>query len=201
MIPTTKNASDRELDSDHESDRDDDRANDRANDRDSALATRRHHREVARDEADRARPTVSARTAVMNLLARRDHSPLEIRRKLGERYSADEVESAIAIAQESGWLAPVDELASRVGRQLDMKKKGHRFIQNFLRQKGLPNLERNFETEVEKARAIVRSKLRLDASHEAATALPQETRIKAHRWLANRGFDDDVIRCVINEKY
>ncbi|MEO0437786.1 MAG: regulatory protein RecX [Pseudomonadota bacterium] len=39
--------------------------------------------------------TVTPRHAAMNLLARREHSLQELRRKLGSRYEADELESAL----------------------------------------------------------------------------------------------------------
>lgn len=127
----------------------------------------------------------------MDLLARRNHSELELRRKLADDYAEDDITDAIRIAQESGWMPPAEEIAERVAVELGRKKKGHRFINRFLRNKGLPPVAKDVDAEVEKACAIVHSKMKSEGPFD------REQQIKIWRLLANRGFDDDTIRRVI----
>jgi regulatory protein len=127
----------------------------------------------------------------MDLLARRNHSELELRRKLADDYAADDITDAIRIAQESGWMPPAEEIAERVAVELGRKKKGHRFINQFLRNKGLPPVAKDVDAEVEKALAIVHAKMKSDGPFD------RTEQMKIRRLLANRGFDDDTIRRVI----
>lgn len=143
----------------------------------------------------------SARHKIMDLLARRDHSELELRRKLAtSEYSEDEIDDAIAFAKENRWLAPPEELAKRVATRLDTKRKGHRYIEQFLRSKGLPPVAKDSENEISKGRALVYSKIgsRLRDSLDYDGRIDYEDRKKIHRLLANRGFDDETIRQVID---
>lgn len=142
-----------------------------------------------------------ARHKIMDLLARRDHSELELRRKLGDsEYTDLEIEDAIEFAKENRWLAPPDELAQRVALSLDHKRKGHRYIERFLRSKGLPAVAKNGENEVLKGRAVVcaklGAKLRLALANHGR--IDYEDRKKVHRLLVNRGFDDETIHRVID---
>jgi len=143
----------------------------------------------------------TARHKVMDLIARRDHSELELRRKLANaEYSAEEIEDAIAYARQNRWLAPPEELAKRVAARLDSKRKGHRYIELFLRSKGLPSIEKDTENEISKGRALVLSKIgaQLRESLDSGAQIDYESRKKIHRLLANRGFDDETIRQVID---
>ncbi len=127
----------------------------------------------------------------MDLLARRNHSELELKKKLAGIYPDDDVIDAIRNAQDNGWMLPAEEISERVAVELGRKKKGHRFINQFLRNKGLPPVVKDTEAEVEKARAIVVAKLRKEGPYDRAE------QAKIYRLLANRGFEDDTIRRVI----
>lgn len=127
----------------------------------------------------------------MDLLARRNHSELELRRKLADDYAEDDITAAIADAQENGWMPPAEEIAERVALELGRKKKGHRFINQFLRNKGLPPVAKDAEAEVEKAMAIVATKMKSEGPFNRAEQM------KIYRLLANRGFEDETIRRVI----
>lgn len=128
----------------------------------------------------------------MDLLARRSHSELELRRKLEGLYHEDDVADAIRVARESGWMPPPEEIAERVAVELGRKKKGHRYINQFLKTKGLPPVAKDADAEVEKARAIVHARLRKDGPFD------WNDQQKIYRLLANRGFEDDTIRRVIS---
>lgn len=142
------------------------------------------------------RPRRPASHKIMDLIARRDHSELELRRKLQDDYTPEEIENALEMARESRWLAPPEELAERVAMHLGRRRKGHRYIDRFLRSKGLPAVARDLDEEVEKGLALIRVKLR--ARLEDETALGLEEKKKIQRLLANRGFDDETIRRVID---
>ncbi|HVK62493.1 MAG TPA: hypothetical protein VM432_13125, partial [Bdellovibrionales bacterium] len=66
----------------------------------------------------------SAREKVMDFLARRNHSELELRQKLSRTYPEHEVEEAIAFAKENNWMAQPEELAERVAIELGRRNKG-----------------------------------------------------------------------------
>jgi len=131
----------------------------------------------------------------MDLLARRNYSPLEIRRKLADDYPSEEIEAAIAFARESKWLPADEELAERTAVALGRKKKGHRFINQYLKSKGLPPVAKNRDHELENALALVRSKLARQLA--SGVSCDYEFQKKIQRLLANRGFDDETARAVI----
>lgn len=132
----------------------------------------------------------SARHKIMDLLARRNHSELELRQKLSRDYTEDDIADAIAFAQESKWMAPPEELSIRVAEELGRKCKGHRYINQFLKAKGLPPVEKDTVSELRRASEIVATKMRKPGPYD------HDEQKKIHRLLANRGFDDDTIRRV-----
>lgn len=133
----------------------------------------------------------SARDKIMDLLARRNHSELELRQKLSRTYPAHDVSDAIEFARTHNWMLPDEELSGRVATALGRKKKGHRYINQFLRSKGLPPVEKDLQDEIRKGRAIIKAKLDKDGPFD------YEERRKIYRILANRGFDDETIRQVL----
>ena len=130
---------------------------------------------------------------IMDYLARRDHSERELAQKLSRRYEAKEIEKAIEDVKERGWLLEPSVLAGKVAKQLSNKEKGHRFIQGYLRQKGLPNTEKDASLEEEKARSFIERKLKKEPPYTFAE------KQKAAPMLMRRGFDQDTIRKVLNE--
>lgn len=141
------------------------------------------------DETPR-RPKRSARARIMDLLARRNHSAHELRERLADDYPSEEIEAAIQLARESRWLLPDDEIAEGVARSLDRRKKGHRFISQYLKGKGLPSLPIDVENEINKAVELIQQRLQRPAR---INGRPFD-RDQARRFLANRGFDDATIR-------
>jgi regulatory protein len=147
-----------------------------------------------RGERDRRRPRRSARDKIVDYLARRDHSELELERTLSRDYPAEDVSDAIEFARQNGWLKAPEELARQVAEQLHRKNKGTRYIQQFLHSRGLPRVARDVDDEVRKGRELVLNKLGCEPPFEF------DIQVKIRRLLANRGFDDDTIRKVIHEK-
>jgi regulatory protein len=151
------------------------------------------------------RKQASAQDKMMDLLARRNHSELELRRKLSEIFPATEVDAAIKFALENNWMLPPDELSERLALELGRKRKGHRFIQKSLKEKGLPQTTVDRDEEYRKALEIVTSKLgnRHLYEEEDGVKLDYEAKKKVnqkiYRLLVNRGFEDETIRRILNE--
>lgn len=140
------------------------------------------------------RPRKRAREKIMDLLARRDHSELELKRKLSPYYNTAEIDDAIRFAKENSWMKPPEELAQTVAGQLGRRGKGTRYIQRFLHNKGLPGVARNADDERTKALDLIALKLRREPPFQ------YEEQAKIARLLKNRGYDDETIRRVIHEK-
>jgi regulatory protein len=132
-----------------------------------------------------------ARVKVMDLLARRGHSTLELRQKMALRFSPEEIEDAILFAEENNWMTPPHELAERVVEELSRKKKGQRYIQQFLKRKGLPTVAPDRDVELQKGRDIAEAKIGRLGPYDF------EEQRKIYRLLVNRGFDAETIRAVL----
>ncbi len=104
------------------------------------------------------RPKRKARDKVMDILARRPHSRLEIEQKMSPHYSMQEIVGAIQFAEENGWMMQPEEMAFRLSLELGRRKKGHRFIAQYLKKRGLPQVETDRDAEVEKAMEFIASK-------------------------------------------
>lgn len=140
------------------------------------------------------KPRKKAREKIMDLLARRDHSELELRRKLAPHYDATEVEDAIRFAKESKWMRPPEELAATVAEQLDRRGKGAGYIQRFLRSKGLPGVAADSENELHKALDLIEIRLRL------MPPFAYDDYARIARLLKNRGFNDETIRHALHAR-
>lgn len=147
--------------------------------------------ELSERRARKSRAEPTAKQKIMDLLARRNHSERELRQKLKNKFTQPEIDEAVAFAHENGWMSKPSELAERVAAELGKKKKGVRFINHFLQQKGLPPVAKDADAELEKAKAILTAKLHLAREPRK---LSREEQAKAHRLLANRGFDEETIR-------
>lgn len=135
----------------------------------------------------------------MDLLARRDHSEKELRKKLREKFSDEDdgleaVEEAIAYAKDNNWLGDPSILAYRMADMLHRRNKGIHYINQYLKEKGLPSVETDRDLELEKALAIVKNKY--DEDYD----FTREDKARVGRLLASRGFDSETVRKVIYEK-
>jgi len=131
----------------------------------------------------------------LRFLARREHSRLELARKLA-RHTEDEeeIERLLDDFEQRGWLSEkrvVEQVAATRRRRF-----GARRIAHELREKGISGdaidaeLPRLRDSEFAAAREVWRKKF---------GALPANARDKARqiRFLQGRGFDADVIRRVL----
>jgi regulatory protein len=144
----------------------------------------------------------TARNKMMNLLARRDHSEAEIKKKLKGEFSADEIAVAIQYGRDHGWLPNSEEgeqrLANQFASHLHRRKKGILYINKALQTKGLPEIQSDSSMELEKALELVKNKYKI---HEGMSREEkQKLKGKVGRLLLSRGFEMSIVRKVIYEK-
>lgn len=141
---------------------------------------------------------LKAKRKMMDMIARRDHSEKELRQKLSTRFADEDegleaVEEAIQYAKDHKWLGDPADLAQRLAEMLHRRHKGIVYINNYLREKGLPSVETDRDLELEKALDLVKNKY-----HE--TEFDRAAKARVARFLASRGFDGETVRKVIYEK-
>lgn len=128
---------------------------------------------------------------IMDLLARRDHSEKELRQKLREKFEDfDAIEKAITFVKDRNWLGDPQKLAEQMANMLHRKNKGVRYIQNYLKQKGLPMPSFNEDLELEKAKDLINKKFKTNDRSKA-------TLMKKSRYLQSRGFNNEIISKII----
>lgn len=139
---------------------------------------------------------------MMDLLARREHSEKELRTKLSVKFGPQDVELAIQHGKNKGWIAnneaTLNSLSEETANGLHRKGKGILFINEYLREKGLPEVSADSRVELEKALALVKNKkLNFEGLEDTES---QKVKAKMARLLASRGFDNEVIGKVIHEE-
>jgi regulatory protein len=171
-------------------------------------------------------PKLFAKNKVMDLLALREHSEKELRTKVresfrrsfrarkklreeaGEEFSEElqqeridaAIDEAIEFAKLNGWMGNPENIAEKMAGALHRRGKGIKYINNYLKTRGLPEVHGDRDLELEKALALVKNKY----SHFDLSSLPYEEKKKEQarvaRYLASRGFDSEIVRKVIYEK-
>lgn len=150
-------------------------------------------------EKDPIKTRQAAKRKVMDIIARRDHSEKELRKKLRDKFgdeddADDVIDEAIDFAKDNNWLGDPSALAYRLADMLHRRNKGIYYINNYLKEKGLPAVEVDRHLELEKALSIVKNKY--DEDHKFS----REEKARVGRLLAARGFDSETVRKVIYEK-
>lgn len=133
---------------------------------------------------------------IMEYIARRDHSEKELKNKLRRlkdfrdrkkaRYSLEEIDQGIEWARVNKWLKTGEQLAESVARTLHNKKKGIRYINAYLAQKGLPSQKLDEEQELEKAINLIRRKI-------LNKTIDSNLKLKLSRFLISRGFPLNIV--------
>ncbi len=111
------------------------------------------------------------------------------------RYTDEAIASALEEAKTRGWILPPQELSERLTESLHRKNKGHKYIEAYLKKRGLPLLPSDEAKELEKGQHLLKMKFK----HEGPLDFAEKQ--KAYRFLAFRGFEDSIIKKVIYEKY
>ncbi|WP_413289963.1 regulatory protein RecX [Bdellovibrio sp. HCB337] len=167
-----------------------------------------------------------AKKKVMDLVASRDHSEKELRTKLrtyfkrnlsfrkklakeqNREFTEDTpenqaeieaaIENAIEFAKDNNWLGEPEILSEKMAKVLHRKNKGISYINNKLKEKGLPPVASDRDLELEKALALVKNKYSDFAALSWEDKRKEQARVA--RFLAARGFDSEIVRKVIYEE-
>lgn len=138
--------------------------------------------------------SLQALDKLADYLGRRDHSELELKKKLLQHFEIPAIVWAMTEAKDRGWLADPHELAEKVAESLHRKGKGHLYINRYLHGKGLPSVDKNTERELDKARQIAQYKL------HKQSGFSYEEKGRLARWLGSRGYDNETVRALIYEE-
>ncbi len=139
--------------------------------------------------------TKNAFEKIGELLALRDHSEKELRTKLlAKNFSSQEIEGAIEQAHHHHLILEPQKLSQNVYEQLNRKQKGIFYINQYLKSKGLPVVEPDWELEHQKAMEIIG--LRFSQTPPYSTKEKQDI----YRYLTNRGYATETINRVLHEK-
>jgi regulatory protein len=132
----------------------------------------------------------------MDVIARRDHSEQEIRKKMDDRFVSEVIDLIVIELKERSWLpnSPEQEqnLAGRFASTLHRRNKSQWWINQKLKSIGLPKVDLQEDIELEKALQLAGRKMRggpLD--REAVPAIA--------RTLRSRGYSSSIIQKVISE--
>lgn len=142
-----------------------------------------------------------AQDYALKLLGHRARSELELRRRLQAKgFAADEIDRAIARLKELRYLDDEALARSRAETLVQAEKKGPRLAVRKLEAAGIE--EERAEAAVETARdGASERELALRALEKRRPPLaadaPRAERIKAARWLAGRGFGEEIVREVL----
>ncbi len=143
--------------------------------------------------------STSAYDRMVRLLARRDHSRMELRQKLSKwEHPSEEIDDVIARAEDCGWLKDERLLAERESERLSRQGKSASQIRQWLRKRGLPEARTsNEESEtiailkvIERAwPRLLRSAHKAHSKNQKARqTLEGELKLRLHRLLMARGF-------------
>lgn len=142
---------------------------------------------------------MSSKESILNkiadYLARRDHSRKEIETKLEQKkiFDKNEIQIALQKAQAAGWFTPEDELAKRVHEQLVRRHKSHKYITQYLKEKGLPPT--TFSATDEKQSALYH----LQKKFKNLDNLSYDDKQRALRSLAQKGFNQGICFEILND--
>ena len=126
-------------------------------------------------------------------LSQRPHSEYELTCKLRKFFCLQDIEKALVLARKNNWLPTPNDLSQQLIEELNKKQKGWRIIQSTLNQKKLPLLVKDETIEEQKARWWLSERLK------PSSPFSPETVQKVYRFLINRGFEEDIIKKVVNE--
>ena len=133
---------------------------------------------------------------IADYLARRDHSIDEIKKKLEQKnYDPQDIQSSLEIAQNNGWFLNPQELSKKVSLSLAHKNRSHFFINQYLKDKGLP------ETPFDESQEELAIKTQLLKKFKKTCGFKQNEYHKALQFLSHKGFYSETCLKVIGSPY
>ncbi len=142
-------------------------------------------------------PSNEALKLCLKLLKAGDLTEAELRRKLeAKQLSESDISSAFEYVQKKKWQSD-ERTAERTKELGDIKLHGRAKIEDRLRQRGLTDeTVSGILAEIEDEDEAAKAERLLDSRMKAETT-PQQ----AARLLASRGFDEEVIRSVLESRF
>ena len=136
------------------------------------------------------------KSKALRLLAKRDHSRLELKRKLSAKSSLDQeaFNELVELLKNLGYMADEKDLASRWVKQWRSEGRGRLWISGKLREKGLPEPDlKDDDEELETARLFLDKRLR----GKSITTLGFNEKMKLGRSMTSRGFSTSTVATVL----
>jgi regulatory protein len=145
------------------------------------------------------KPTKACLPAAVSLLAARDHSEEELRRKLLRRYGAEEIDAAVVVLRARGYLNDAALTRRLAERYIEEGEHGRLGIRHRLERRGLPSVA------IEAALAGFGGDAEYDrAAKLAGRRFPDGSKaeaVKVGRFLAGRGFSGETVMAVLRRMY
>lgn len=149
---------------------------------------------------------MSASNKMVEYLAQRDHTEKELRTKLSKFYSAAEIDEAIQIAKSKKWIPETAEelkqFAEKIANILRRKGKGIRYINNYLKKVGLPNVAVDSDQESEKADELLTLKFQKNFRQTPWNQLAYDKKMqlkgKMLRFLLSKGYNMELAQNAVN---
>jgi regulatory protein len=138
-----------------------------------------------------------AKKKLMDLVARRDHTEKELRKKLALRCTPEIVEQTIQWAGAQNWLASPEKLKEQFAAQLSRRGKGIRKINQKLQEIGLEKVKADQDEELEKAKKLALAKWNAKDFKGLDFKESQKLRAKITRYLATRGYESQIIQSIL----
>ena len=127
---------------------------------------------------------------IAQYLSFRSHSEKELKQKLSKKFSSSVIEKSLEQVRQKKWMEKPLELSQKTVQQLHKKNKSWAYIKAYLKDKELPLPSYNKDKELEKAEILLNKLLREDS---------KKTPLQLKRFLANRLFEQDIIKEALNE--
>lgn len=142
-----------------------------------------------------------AKKKIMDLVARRDHSELEIKKKLAPRCEDTILQEALDWAKNQNWLSSTEKLTAQFARQLDRRGKGIRQINKKLTEKGLNTIKPDFDNEYDKAQRLTLLKWERNSFQDLDFEQAQKLKGKIIRYLLARGFENSIVSKILKNEF
>ena len=141
-----------------------------------------------------------AKKKLMDLLAIREHSDLELREKLTPFCNPETVAHAVSWANQQSWRTSPEKLKNQLADKLSRQGKGIKNINQKLNIMGLEPVKSEFEVEYKKAKKLVLSKWASADFNDKGHHEAHELKTKIMRYLVARGFELSVINSILKEE-
>lgn len=138
---------------------------------------------------------------IMDLVASRDHSEKELRKKLTSRCEPEILEEALVWAHGQNWFVKPETLTEKIAEQLGRRGKGMGHINQKLEELGLSSIEVDQEREYEKAQKLALRRWSPSEFEGLSLQESQNLKAKIMRFLITRGFESDIVSHILKNEF